>query len=152
MLRVGLTFWLVVATAAGPWFCCCAADQVVTRAFALVNGLGHTHGRCECAGRSGHAPDGSREGRRPCNPVPGACDCRMDAPAKDDSSATEWTDAVRFVRNIAAESSWFPVSFMAIIGDVTRPAACVDMLTRVAPAFPRLSGRSILSAIQLFRC
>ncbi|MFO0809020.1 MAG: hypothetical protein U0746_10380 [Gemmataceae bacterium] len=152
MFRVGLTFCLVVTTVAGPWLCCCAPDRIVSRASAVISGLGHVPLRCGCDSRFGHRPEHGRQDRHPRHPMPEPCDCLMDAPAKDDSSAAEWTDAARFARDISETSAWANNGLAAVSVDRTLSLTAADMCPRVASAFPRLCARAILSAIQLFRC
>lgn len=148
MVRVGLTFCLVVVTAAGPWFCCCASDRLAARARALVGGVAHSHAKCGCADRFGTRPPDDRGGR-PCPPLPDVCGCVRDAPAKGDSSAAEWTDSARFAHDAAGGAAGNPAA--TAIGPL-HFAAPNGERWRVASAFPRLSARAILSAIQHFRC
>lgn len=82
MFRVAVTYCLVLATAAGPWLCCCASSRMADARHLAQSLLGIAGGEHRgCCGH-GHLP-----GRGdPCDPAapgpaaPGECPCKLFAP------------------------------------------------------------------------
>lgn len=82
MFRVAITYCLVLATAAGPWLCCCASSRMVDvrHLFSSFVGpaggeyrgcCGHTHGPCRNLPTDRDTPGPS---------APGECPCKVYAP------------------------------------------------------------------------
>ena|SRR5579883_895592 len=83
MIRVAVTYCLVLTTAAGPWLCCCASSRMagtreLFRSFCgFADGesggcCGHTHGPCRDLPPDRDAPPPS---------APRECPCKVFAPS-----------------------------------------------------------------------
>jgi hypothetical protein len=80
MARIGLTLYLMLATVAGPWLCCCTAGQLPVSFSPTTPEPSVPHTCCGC----GAAPSGepaANDEQAPDNPSPpaapdGPCPCR----------------------------------------------------------------------------
>jgi hypothetical protein len=81
MLRVAVTYCLVLVTAAGPWLCCCASSRMTGTCHALQSLLGASG--CGQRGCCGHGPsrDLPQDGDKPSPSAPGDCPCKAFAPS-----------------------------------------------------------------------
>ncbi len=77
MFRVAVTYCLVLATAAGPWLCCCASSRMADARHLAQSLLGIAGG--EYRGCCGHLP-GRGLPLDPDAPAPGDCPCKLFAP------------------------------------------------------------------------
>lgn len=155
MFRVGVTFYLVVAITAGPWFCCCASDRIAGRISILTGRLTRANTTCDCAWRTGkHSRHDGHRGcpNRPLESPYAACSCQMDAPAKNGPSHGDWTDSERFARSLSETPCWGSHALLTAPYLPVRPFVDLSGEPSTASAFARLDARSILSIIQLFRC
>lgn len=75
MLRLLLTYQLIVAVAAGPLLCCCTAGRLLARATAPVPvSASNTH---SCCSHKHHSPTPNPSGRTPAPAkAPGKCPCK----------------------------------------------------------------------------
>lgn len=82
MLRVAVTYCLVLTTAAGPWLCCCASSRMADARHLVQSFFGIAGGE-----HRGCCGNGQPPGRgHPCDPgapapaAPGECPCKVFAP------------------------------------------------------------------------
>lgn len=83
MIRVAVTYCLVLTTAAGPWLCCCASSRMAgTRElFQSFFGLaGRERGGC-CGHAHGPCRDLAPDRETPPPSAPGECPCKVFAPS-----------------------------------------------------------------------
>lgn len=82
MFRVAATYCLVLATAAGPWLCCCAAARTADARdlFAATLGLSGGASRGCCGNHQGSDRGLPSHQDSPCPNAPGDCPCKALAP------------------------------------------------------------------------
>ena len=144
MTRVALSLYLIIATAAGPWWlCCCAPGRVVELLASLkpANYVEEGTPNCCCKHEKGFptkpVPDKSSPPRVP-------CECK-------DTQPTPYVQGESRLDELRQLSSMQPgvditVESLQII--MTQ----VGLGTTPLPAFPGLSGRELLALNHILRC
>jgi hypothetical protein len=144
MARVGLALYLMLATTAGPWVCCCAAAQVG----AMLKPAGWApatpvEAPCCCHGKPAEAP-------KPADPRP--------APARSCSCQQERQPAVIIASDLdcTAQSDRMPVPFDTADDGLSGSALAglpVPSQTLLDWAgLPHSGGRDTLRALHILRC
>lgn len=76
VLRIGITLWIALSFAAGPWLCCCSATRVLEWCARTCSLKGNTQVRpCCCHKKAKAPPKESPASTRPDNSVPDNCPC-----------------------------------------------------------------------------
>ncbi len=151
VFRIGLSVYLMLATLAGPWLCCCTASRFL----AFVPSVGrvkHPAGH-HCCGhhRQGTGSGAARqEHRKPSPSAPSPCPCQ-------ESQCQPSTFTVPDHPEGAGRDRLTPVpgSFgtgASVIASTSLTAPAFRLMPRECIAFPFLGGQDILRALHIQRC
>jgi hypothetical protein len=150
MARIGLTLYLMLAAAVGPWLCCCTAGRL----FSLSPATKPTaHQRCcECpACHRGHPPGAPSDLSGDRVPAPrGLCPCNKDRPKALVSVESENSSAVERARSQEKHPS-------TELGAVLFSQACLALSpegqgTGTPTVCSWRSPRDILRALHILLC
>lgn len=153
MMRLGLAVYLMLTTAVGPWFCCCAASRILKLCTTSEPGRPAGHSCCGAHAPSpGHRSTGQEQGPAPSSPSPlGSCPCKEGRSQPVVFATSERSSAVELVRLLTALPSaekgglLLPASFV-LSGYATAQTATECL------AFPFHDCRDILTALHVLRC
>lgn len=145
MVRVGLIAYLMVATLAGPAWCCCTIGRAVSLAIRTASQGTKAKHSC-CCPRKGESEERSQDEGKTCPSEKENCPCKK---AAEFQSATPSVDLAQIVDEASV--------LQVIPADVAFGSAVLPRLHLQChlPDFfapGALSGRGILSAFQTFRC
>ena len=151
MIRGAVTLYLALVTLAGPWFCCCTSAQVGSWLTALVRSDGQTPVRACC---HGHHHDGHEHpapaGDEPSAPEPPTCPCQEDG-SREPAALVSAAEPAKIAQlHLAVVAAWdahaLPAAAVPPAADhaLRGPSEC--------GAFPHMTAREILRALQSYRC
>ncbi len=158
MLRIGLSMYLVLATAAGPGLCCCLPARLLTELLASRSSgseqvAGASHQSCGCHHDHGAVPHGHKS-PSPDQDKPGCPDCPS-CPCKQPGLDTSLPpqDAEQ-LNNVLVRS------FLDVPAGLApaAPLTCFVFLCVAPPgwgdgtALPFLSARDYLATLHILRC
>ncbi len=147
MIRIGLSVYLMLATLAGPWLCCCQLPRLSARFVALLRidkakPVGSNHSCCQ------HRVP-VKDSQLPAQPNDPSCPCqgtRQEAPA---IVLLESDGAGQLDRDLNAQA----VNLLDCdsLSGIDAPSLAL-MLTPSTLSSPVLTGRDILSSLHILRC
>jgi hypothetical protein len=148
MARFGLMLYLTLATAAGPWFCCCTGVKLLALFAEMGRMVGAEQKKLSCCcgdhkGNCSHPPSESAPPSQPCT-----CPATNPQPATtEDSDDASFVQPSRFhsPSESAGNSAPLPLDIDLAEGALLR--ACKEPL-----ASPFADGRDILCALHILRC
>jgi hypothetical protein len=151
MIRLALTWYLVLATAAGPLWCCCSSARLVSACNALIaaDSTGVPAGPSSCCGdRSQSLPAGDPEGQgRPLPDSPSQpCPCHTPGVGDQIAALSTESTAQAGVRSDDCAGGHF--------GDPP-PASMVDLAGMLTTGHDRQTPAHApqrLAALQVWRC
>lgn len=146
MIRIGLAIYLIFATVAGPWFCCCSATRLanalgqLTRAReSHVNSCSQRSGCCSCR----HA---AQQGSDESPPKP-RCPCHDKHGAK--VAPTSGFDIVKWVRLSLGESAGGP---LVPVSACKAPLPLQPDSGASSSVLPFLTAQDMLRALHNYLC
>ncbi len=146
MVRVGLSFYLILTTVAGPWLCCCTAAHAPALFGAKASNASPSR---PCCGRHAppvKAPASGDEGARSDGPTAphGPCRCQENSRSRAAFVAPERSSAPETV--VGVYEADLPFAFLT-------PGAVSRLNTTHEPvSFPFCTPRDMLRALQIMRC
>ena len=149
MFRLGLIGYLMLATLAGPAWCCCTLSQLVGAFQTEEKGSKKKAPVRTCCHRPiKEEKSPSRDGHKPL-PKKDSCPCK-DSPTTRDSAILLDGKAIQQSRLISLDQE--RVNSMAALPSLAIVAEKASDLCLDAPAFQHATGTDILCAFQVFRC
>jgi len=145
MIRVGLIAYLMVATMAGPAWCCCTIGRAVSLAIPTASQGSKTNHSC-CCPRESETKEHSQDEGETCPTEKENCPCKKAAEFQSAKLAVEISQVV--YETSALQGSAADVAFGSAV--LSRLHLQGHMPDFSAPG--ALSGRGILSAFRVFRC
>lgn len=146
MIRVGLIAYLLVATIAGPAWCCCTLAKVASSAFQAVGKKSTETSKSSCCSQKPLREDDGKGSKGNPSDQPDKCPCKE---SRD-------LQPVIFVAPDSADQSQQLVAFNACdfyASSLMNPVSHDSSSSTLhGPTHLPFSGRDILLAFQTFRC
>lgn len=151
MIRVGLIAYLMIATLAGPAWCCCTFDRLTLPSVASDESAKSSPVRTCCQHRSmpekkkTSNPTESQDPNAPRNP----CPCKEQGP--NQSPATS-LDAQTVKQLWSSSQALERDQLVAVSNALIEVGSQVPFLCCSSPSTFHLSGTELLCALQVYRC
>jgi hypothetical protein len=157
MVRIGLITYLMLATTAGPWVCCCTAGQVTNALASTLPGQGdvpsnpicHSSTCCHRNGTPATQQEPKKsDSERPQREGP-SCPCQDYKPVLASLVSPDQSNGNQVPRQLSQQAVELVPAFLSVLGlfSISNPEAIGGV-----PILPFLTAQDLLHTHHVLRC